>query len=56
MSERKGRKVIDINYPLRPDMLAFVQVPRDLTQAEAERLCAMILTLPMPEPKESTDG
>lgn len=38
-------------YPLRPDFTAQVVLPRDLTTAEAKRLCAMIETLPLPEEK-----
>jgi|PlaIllAssembly_1097288.scaffolds.fasta_scaffold1856607_2 hypothetical protein len=36
-------------YPLRPDFLAQVVVPRDMTIVEAERLCAFVLALVMPK-------
>lgn len=36
---------IQIDFPLRVDFTAYVQVPKDITQEEAERLAAMIRTL-----------
>lgn len=41
------QKLLSYLYPLRPDCTAFIQVPRDLTPKEANRLCAMLRTLPM---------
>ncbi len=35
-------------YPMRPDFLAQLVVPRDLSAAEAKRLCAFIETLVIP--------
>lgn len=32
-------------FPLRPDYLAQIVIPRDMTKAEAQRLCAFIQTL-----------
>lgn len=45
--EEKGRSVdvLNLSFPLRADFLAHVQVPRDLTSAEAGRLGAFIRTL-----------
>lgn len=43
-----------INFPMRPDFLAQVIVPPNMTEAEAKRLCAMIMTLPLP--KQSVDS
>jgi hypothetical protein len=34
-----------VPFPLRPDFLAEVVVPKDMTALEARRLCAMLLTL-----------
>jgi hypothetical protein len=36
---------LPLSFPLRPDFLAQVVVPRDLTVAEAKRLSAFLLTL-----------
>lgn len=36
---------LNLSYPLRPDFLAQIVVPRDLSQLEAKRLGAFILTL-----------
>lgn len=36
---------LPLSYPLRPDFLAQVVIPRDLTSEEARRLCAFLLTL-----------
>lgn len=36
---------LPLNYPLRPDFLAQVVIPRDLTAEEARRLGAFLLTL-----------
>ena len=37
-------------YPLRPDFVATLELPRDLTTAEAERIAAMLRTLPASDP------
>lgn len=36
---------LNLSYPLRPDFLAQIVIPRDLNQLEAKRLGAFILTL-----------
>jgi len=36
------------DYPLRPNYIAQLVVPRDMTTAEAERLCKFINALVMP--------
>lgn len=36
---------LNLSYPLRPDFLAQIVIPRDLSQLEAKRLGAFILTL-----------
>lgn len=36
---------LPLNYPLRPDFLAQVVIPRDLTAEEARRMGAFLLTL-----------
>lgn len=41
--------LLTIPFPLRPDFLASVQIPRDLRRTEAERLAAFIRTLAMEE-------
>ncbi len=46
------------DYPLRLEPFPFmaqVVIPRDLTTKEAERLCAFLMTLAMPEPQSSGD-
>lgn len=37
-------------FPLRPGYLAQVVIPRDLTKAEADRLCAFVMSLAQKEP------
>lgn len=36
---------LTLDYPLRPDFLAQVVIPRDLTTEEARRLVAFLLAL-----------
>lgn len=36
---------ISLDFPLRPDFLAQVVIPRDLKADEARRLCAFVMTL-----------
>lgn len=40
-----AREGIELAYPLRPDLLAQVVVPRDLTVEEARRMGAFLVTL-----------
>ncbi|MFC3683408.1 hypothetical protein [Hydrogenophaga luteola] len=40
-----SESALDIPFPLRPDFLAQVKIPRDLSKQEAERLCAFIKAL-----------
>jgi len=35
-------------YPLRPDFVAQLVIPRELTERDARRLCAFIQSLVMP--------
>ena len=49
-----GVRWLALNFPLRPDFLAEIVVPFDLTPREAERLAAFIKALPMPEGEPST--
>lgn len=35
-------------FPLRPDYEVQIVIPRDMTKAEAERLCAFIMALAAP--------
>lgn len=35
-------------FPLRPDFAAQIILPRDMTKAEADRLCAFIQALALP--------
>jgi len=44
-TEEPGRKILTLPFPLRGDFLASVQIPRDLTALEAERLAAFVRTL-----------
>jgi hypothetical protein len=41
--------MLTVPFPLRPDFLASVQIPRDLRKGEADRLAAFIKTLAMDE-------
>ncbi len=43
-------------YPLRPDYLAQLVLPRDMTKSEADRLCALIRSLVQPESTEPEDS
>jgi hypothetical protein len=48
---------ISLEYPLRPDLLAQVMVPRDLTVEEARRMGAFLVTLAVDfKPAMSMDG
>lgn len=49
-------KGIAIDFPMRPDFLAQVLVPSNMSEDEAKRLCAMIMTLPLPKPPESVSN
>lgn len=40
-----GIPALCLDYPLRPQFLAQLVVPRDMNTAEAKRLCAFIETL-----------
>lgn len=42
---RPVKSGLSLDYPLRPDFLAQVVVPRDLKADEARRLCAFVMTL-----------
>ena len=39
---------IEMPFPLRPDFIVRLSLPGDLTLAEAERIAAMLLTVPAP--------
>ena len=53
MKRRKEREAVPprlcMSYPLRPDYVAQVVVPRDMTTEEAQRLCAFVQALVMPD-------
>lgn len=36
-------------FPIRPDFLAQIVIPRDLSQVEADRLCAFVKVLALPD-------
>lgn len=40
-----GSGILDIPFPLRPDFVATIQIPRDMKRIEAERLAAFVRTL-----------
>lgn len=42
-----------LDFPMRPDFLAQIVVPRHMTLAEAKRLCAFIETLVTPDSAEA---
>lgn len=53
MSERRRESpLLTLEFPLRPGFLAMVQVPRDMTRAEADRLVQFVRTLPIPDKVE----
>ena len=43
-------KAFNLPFPLRHDWIAHLQLPRDLTEWEAKRIAAMVLTLGVPQP------
>lgn len=45
-----GVRWISYPVPLRPNFIATLDLPRDLTKQEADRLAAFIATLAQPEP------
>lgn len=47
---------LSLSYPLRPDFLAQVVVPRDLKLNEARRLSAFVMTLSPEYEPETTNG
>lgn len=47
MGMTSSTPMLTIPFPLRPDFLASIQIPRDLRKTEAERLAAFIKTLAM---------
>lgn len=47
-----GVRWLDHVFPLRPDFVCTITLPRDLTTAEAERLAAMLRTLPLDSENE----
>lgn len=49
-------KLMQFPYPLRENLDVQLNLPRDLTNAEAERLCRFIGTLARDEPKAITAG
>lgn len=38
-----------LDFPLRPDFLAQLVIPREMYEYEAKRLCAFIMTLALKE-------
>jgi hypothetical protein len=49
MTPSSTTPMLTVPFPLRPDFLASVQIPRDLRKGEADRLAAFIKTLAMDE-------
>ena len=47
-----SRRQITYPFPMG-DFLAYVQVPADITREEADRLAAMVRTLPFDPPDDS---
>lgn len=39
------RPLLMVPYPLRPDFVATVEIPRNMTPQEADRLAKMVLAL-----------
>jgi hypothetical protein len=48
-----GKAWLAMRFPLRPDFVAEIIIPRDLTSAEADRLAAFIKAIPPPTPSVS---
>jgi hypothetical protein len=44
-SDGAGKQMLNLPYPIRPDVLATIQVPRDMSSEEAARLAAFVRTL-----------
>jgi hypothetical protein len=59
MSDTEGRteggRSLRYVYPLRPDFVVTLDLPRDLTKSEAERMGAMLRTLSLTD-EEQADG
>lgn len=51
MKERvqAGSPLMPYELPIRPDVDAVLKLPRDMTPREAERVCAFVHALVMPE-------
>jgi hypothetical protein len=62
MSERlsgttsAGVRWISYSLPLRPDFMATLDLPRDLSSAEAERIAAFVRTLAIPSDSEHSNA
>lgn len=48
--------LLRLPFPLRAEMDVHIQLPRDLTESEAKRLCTFIHSLALPEVRQITDG
>ena len=46
-------KQICLPFPIRRDFIAQIIVPANMTQDEADRLCAFVMFLAQPEPVEA---
>lgn len=43
------------DFPIRPDFMAQVVIPRDMTMTEAKRLCAFIMAMGLPDSASERD-
>ncbi len=50
------RRGLALPYPMAPDFMAQVVVPRDMTDHEARKLCAFVMTLATPTPTPAPPG
>lgn len=53
MQERKDAEIFIIPIEIRPDVVVKVQIPRDLTAAEARKIAAVVAAYVEPTPDTS---
>lgn len=51
----EGVRWLRYEFPLRPGFVVMVELPRDMTSKEAERVAAWLLTLAIPAREETRD-
>lgn len=48
--------LVTYDFPIRPDLIIRIVLPAELTESDAERLCAFVRALAMPNESAKIDG